>query len=280
MTHGMVAVVLAAGSGDRLAPLTTLLPKALCPVGNEPLVDVALARVAGVLEAAGEPAGGEAIAVNVHHGREALLEHLTGRVVVSDEEQQALGTAGGVGNLRGWIAGRDALVANADVWLETSADTFADGWDRERARLLCVPAGDRRGDFGDACYAGMCLLPWAHVSRLSADPSGLYEVLWRQEWEAGRLDLVVVDGRFVDCGTPADYLRANLYEAARADGGSLVDPAAAIESGSSVARSVIGAGAEVHGEVTDAVVWPGAVVHPRERVLGGVRAGTLTVLVR
>jgi mannose-1-phosphate guanylyltransferase/MurNAc alpha-1-phosphate uridylyltransferase len=126
----------------------------------------------------------------------------------------------------------------------------------------------------------MCLLPWAHVEQLGADPSGLYEVLWRQEWEAGRLDLVVVDTPFLDCGTPADYLRANLFEAARSDTGSLVDPAAVMASGSSVTRSVVGAGAEVRGDVADAVVWPGSVVHPGEQLRGGIRAGRLTVLVR
>jgi hypothetical protein len=280
VTRGLVAVVLAAGSGERLAPLTRLLPKALCPVGNEPLVDLALGRAARVLDAAGASAGGESMAVNVHHGRDALVDHLAGRVVVSVEDEVALGTAGGVGNLRGWIAGRDVLVANADAWLGGAVDAFADGWDRERVRLLCVPASGGRGDFGTACYAGMCLLPWAQVERLGSEPSGLYEVLWRGEWEAGRLDLVVVDTPFLDCGTPADYLRANLYEAARSDAGSLVAPGAVVATGSSVTRSVIGAGAEVRGEVADAVVWPGSVVHTGERLLGGIRAGQLTVLVR
>ncbi len=280
VTCGLVALVLAAGSGERLAPLTTLLPKALCPVGNVPLVDLALGRAGRVLEAAGTSAGGESMAVNVHHGRDALVDHLAGRVVVSVEDEVALGTAGGVGNLRGWIAGRDVLVANADAWLGGAVDDFADGWDRERVRLLCVPAGARRGDFGTASYAGMCLLPWAQVEQLGAEPSGLYEVLWRGEWDAGRLDLVVVDTPFLDCGTPADYLRANLLEAARSASGSLVDPDAVVARGASVTRSVVGAGAAVRGEVADAVVWPGSVVHHGEQLLGGIRAGQLTVLVR
>jgi len=68
-----------------------------------------------------------------------------------------------------------------------------------------------RPDFdGRWRYAGICVMPWADVEPLAPVPSGLYEVSWRQALAAGRLELVPLPGTFVDCGTPADYLDANM----------------------------------------------------------------------
>src|SRR6187455_1037387 len=91
----IAAVVLAAGAGTRLRPLTELRPKALCPVNNVPLLEGALARVAAI---AGR------IAVNAHHRAGQIVEHLAQRdVYISVEEPEALGTAGAVGHLAGWL---------------------------------------------------------------------------------------------------------------------------------------------------------------------------------
>lgn len=242
------AIILAAGLGRRLRPLTDLLPKPLCPVAHRPLVDWALDAVA--------PYADE-IAVNTHAGRDLMTAHLSGRgVLLSVEEGEPLGTAGAIGNLRHWVDGRAVLVANADAWRDGSLEPLIERWDGERVRLLCVADPDR-GDFGDLRYAGACLLPWSSVRGLGATPSGLYEVLWRHEEAAGRLDLVTTNQHFIDCGTPADYLRANLT----ANGGN----------------SVIGAGAVVDGEVLRSVVWPGSVVRRGEHLVDAIRAGELTV---
>jgi CTP:molybdopterin cytidylyltransferase MocA len=243
----LASVVLAAGAGTRLRPLTWLRPKALCPVDNVPLVDLAVDRVGA--------AGGD-VAVNVHHGREAMQAHLTGRVHLAVEEPEALGTAGAVANLRPWIAGRPALVVNADAWHDADLGAFAAGWDGERVRMLTVD-----GSFGPGARVVASLLPWPDIARLEARPSGLYEVCWQPAHEAGRLDVVAHGGRFVDCGTPAGYLAANLA----ASGG----------------RSVVGPGAVVEGTVEESVVWPDARVAPGERLRRAVRpAALVTVLVR
>src|SRR3954454_19371771 len=97
MTDSIAGVVLSAGAGTRLRPLTGARPKALCPVNNRPLVDRALDRFAGLTES---------LAVNVHHHRLMLETHLAGKVHLSIEEPVALGTAGSIGLLRDWIAGR------------------------------------------------------------------------------------------------------------------------------------------------------------------------------
>ena len=244
MSPGEVAaIVLAAGSGTRLRPLTDIRPKALCPVANVPLVDLAVEKAATVTPR---------IAVNVHHGRPLMERHLAGRVHLSIEEPQALGTAGALGRLRDWVAGRPVLVVNADAWHRVPLTALLEGWDGERVRLLVVE--DRhRADFGPWRYAGASLMPWDEVRALEPEPAGLYEVCWRPRAAAGRLDLLPAPGPFFDCGTPRDYLAANL----EASGG----------------ESVIGAGSVIEGEVVRSVVWPLGVVRRGERLVECVRAG-------
>lgn len=245
-------MVLAAGEGRRLLPLTRLRPKPLCPVGDRTLLDRAVDAVAPVV------GGDEHVAVNVHHGRGAMLAHLAARPRVhrSLEEAEALGTAGAVGRLRAWLDGRGVLVVNADAWHRADLADFVGGWDGERVRLLTpspLPFGPR-----SAVVAS--LLPASVAASLSPTPSGLWEACWRDELAAGRLDAVRTDAEFVDCGTPGGYLRANLAES-----GGL---------------PVVGAGARVAGELVRSVVWPGSVVRAGERLVDGIRAGELTVLVR
>ena len=261
MGDSVAGVVLAAGAGTRLVPLTRLRPKALCPVATRPLVDHALARLASAGLHGSEATG--AIAVNLHHGADALDRHLPAGVHRSREDPVALGTAGALGALQGWLDGRHVLVTNADAWLPEDLDLapFVEQWDRARVRLLCVEDA-ARGDFGDLRYCGVALLPAAVVASLRPEPSGLYEASWRDESEAGRLDLVVHDGAFVDCGTPADYLAANLL----ASGGtSVIDPTAVVGDEAMVVRSV---------------VWDHSELAPGEQLVDAIRAGPLTVLVR
>jgi NDP-sugar pyrophosphorylase family protein len=237
-----VGVVLAAGAGTRLRPLTYIRPKALCPVDNVPLLERALGQVAPHVDE---------LAVNVHHGRTLMEWYLADREVhVSVEEPDALGTAGALGRLRSWIAERPVLVANADAWRDDDLTALVEGWDGERMRLLVV-ADPARGDFGQWRYAGAALLPWALVEPIEARPAGLYEVAWRDAWEAGALELVPATGVFFDCGTPADYLAANLH----ASGGA----------------SVIGEGARIDGDVVRSVVWPGGGVARGEQIVDAIR---------
>ena len=205
-------MVLAAGEGRRLRPLTEHRPKALVEVGGTTLLDGALDRLAAVL--GGGPGH---LAVNAHHHADQVVTAVGGRAHVAVEAPEALGTAGGLAGLAGWRRGRDVLVTNADVWMPRGAEALAelvDGWDGQRCRLLCGPAGPgRRADFttpggAGVGYLGSCLLPAALVAGLAPVPSGLYEVLWRELVATGDLDLVVTAAVAVDCGTPADLERA------------------------------------------------------------------------
>jgi NDP-sugar pyrophosphorylase family protein len=247
----VAAVVLAAGLGTRLLPLTDLLPKALCPVDNVALVDLAIGAVRAITDD---------VAVNVHHHRSLMERHLAGRGVhVSIEEPEALGTAGALGHLRPWIDGRPTLVHNADAWHRADlAQQLVEGWDGRRIRLLVVPAPPAVADFGSWRFGGVSLVPWADVAVLDPTPSGLYEVSWRRAEQEGRLDLVPYDGPWFDTGTPSTYLAANLA----ASGGA----------------SVIAPDAEVGGEVVRSVVWPRARVEPGERLVEQIRVpGPITV---
>jgi hypothetical protein len=251
--RSLAGVVLAAGAGTRLRPLTELRPKALCPVGGVPLLDHALGRL--------RPLTGDGpaeLAVNARHHAGQIAAHVAGHAHLSLEQPEALGTAGALGALRPWIDGRDVLLTNADTYLPAGLDrSFADDWDGERCRLACVPADGLRADFtrpdGLAVrYVGVCLLPWRLVRDLAATPSGLYEVLWRDAAARGDLDLRLLAGPAVDCGTVGDYLRANLL----ASGG----------------ESVVGVGAKVEGRLTRSVVWDGARVDREEHLVDVVRA--------
>jgi N-acetyl-alpha-D-muramate 1-phosphate uridylyltransferase len=252
MTDELAAVVLAAGAGTRLRPLTQRRPKALCPVDGEPLVDLAIGRVIGAVGGAGD------VAVNVHHGRGAMEEHLaTAGVHLSIEEPEALGTAGALGRLHGWLSGRAVVVVNADAWCPGSVEHLVAGWDGERIRLLV--AGE--DDLTPHSRIAGALMPWAAVEPLAPEPSGLYEASWATAHAAGEVEVVRHDGPLVDCGTPAQYLEANLL----ASGG----------------RSVVAEDAVVEGAVDRCVIWAGATVRRGEELTCAIRADDqMTVLVR
>jgi len=259
------AVILAAGEGRRLRPLTAHVPKALCPVGNVPLLDQALARVARLGFA--DPA---TVAVNASYLGDQVVAHAGGRAHLSPEDHP-LGTSGGVGNLRAWIDGRGALVGNADAYLAgPGADPVAllDGWDGETVRLLGQPAPGEPYGFSGHRFAGFSLLPWRYVRDLPPDPAELVRTVWRPAEAEGALEVVPFAGTFLDTGTPRDYLAANLHAAG---GGSLIAADATVTG--PVERAVVGAGALVAGALTRAVVWPGGQVAAGEHLVDTIRVG-------
>ena len=224
-----------------------LRPKVLCPVGNEALIYHAIGRLGSVVDE---------VAVNVHASQPSLQEHLDGRVHVSLEHGEALGTAGGIGNLRDWLDGRAVVAVNGDTWCPGGLEHLVEGWDGSTIRIMV--AGDE--PFGPRSRLAASLMPWTVVEALPTTPAGLWEVCWRQALEEGRVETVHHQGPFVDCADAVDYLRANLAAA----GGS-----------------VVGEGAVVEGTIEESVVWPGGRVHAGEHLRRAIRtdAGT-TVLVR
>lgn len=115
------AMVLAAGLGLRLRPLTESLPKPLVEVAGRTLLDRALDRLA--------EAGVERAVVNLHHLGDMIRRHLAGRrapeVVFSDESEALLETGGGIARALELLGPDPFLVVNGDVvWLDGAQNTL------------------------------------------------------------------------------------------------------------------------------------------------------------
>ncbi len=259
----LAGVVLAAGRGSRMSPLTDRVPKPLLTVGNERLLDLALQRVRLLI--GGPPVGdredqvdrvdhvGGDLAVNAHYlaAKVALAAAaFEPSVHVSLERRTALGTAGALRHLRDWIDGRPVLLSNSDLWLAEPIDGFLDGWDGMRPRLL-VQELNKPADFGRFRYLGVSTVPAATAAALGYSPSGLYRALWQEAYADGGLEFVEFTGRSFDCGTPAEFLAANL---AAAHGESVIAPDAL-----------------VHGTIDRCVVLEGALVAPEEHLVCAIR---------
>ena len=207
---GIVGVVLAAGRGTRLRPLTRLRPKALCPVGNVPLVDLALERVRpAVDDGGGEPAPRSPRPRPPPRRR---------RPSFRSRRTQPLGTAGALGHLRPLDRRpgharreRRRVVPGLAGAVRGRVGRRADPAARPRRRRAAARQRHRR--CADAVGR--------RRRRSSRSPPGSTRSRGGRAAEAGRLEVVRHDGPFVDCGTPQEYLPANLL----ASGGeSVVEP--------------------------------------------------------
>ncbi len=220
------AMLMAAGLGKRMRPLTATTPKPLVRVAGKPLIDRALDRL--------EEAGVARAVVNVHYLADAIEAHVVARkapaVTFSDEREQLLETGGGM--VKAAAAGLlpDPFFAcNADsIWLDGPQNAFSDlsaGWASERmdALLLLVTHArahnfDGSGDFymdpagpltrklpgriAPFIYTGIQLVS----QRLLRDaPDGKFStnVLWDRAIAEGRLYGVAFTGRWYEVGTPA-----------------------------------------------------------------------------
>lgn len=144
-----VAMVLAAGLGTRMRPLTDDRPKALVEVGGKALIDHMLDRLAA--------AGVETAVVNVHAFADRLEAHLKARtakaprIVISDERPQALETGGGIKHALPLLGEGPIWVANIDsVWIEHGAsaiDAVAAAWDPQ-AMDVCLMLASTAGSLG------------------------------------------------------------------------------------------------------------------------------------
>lgn len=224
------AMVMAAGLGKRMRPLTATRPKPLVAVAGQALIDHALDRLdaAGVREAV----------VNVHYLADALEAHLRQRrrgprTIVSDERGVLLETGGGLVRALPLIDADPFLCVNSDnLWIDGPVDSLralAEQWDGERmdALLLVIPYARAhchrgQGDFHlDASgrlrrrapnrvapfvYTGVQML----AKRLLADaPEGPFStnLLWDRAIEAGRAYAHVHQGLWFDVGTPPAIAR-------------------------------------------------------------------------
>lgn len=219
------AMVMAAGLGKRMRPLTATRPKPLVEVAGKALIDHVLDRL--------EAAGVKDIVVNVHYLPDALEAHLEAHakafgVQISDERDLLLETGGGMVRAQSLIASDPFLVVNSDnFWVDGPADALkllASGWDEAAmdALLLLVPqarAGNHKGQgdfhldrFGKIRRKGCSkVAPYVFTGiqivskRLLRDaPDGPFStnILWDRAIAEGRCYGMVHHGLWFDVGTP------------------------------------------------------------------------------
>ena len=153
--HPTKAMVLAAGLGVRMRPLTDKMPKPLVRVAGQPLLDHVLDKLgsAGVTEAV----------VNVHYLPDQIIEHTKGRthprVIISDERSQVLGTGGGVVKALPLVGAEPFFLVNSDtMWIDgvrSNLTRLAETFDPERMDilLLMAPTASSIGYGGRGDYA-------------------------------------------------------------------------------------------------------------------------------
>ena len=225
------AMVLAAGLGTRMRPLTNDRAKALIEVGGKPLIDHLLDRL--------EAQGVERIVVNVHAFADQLEAHLERRsgpaeILISDERDLLLETGGGVKKARPLLGEEPIWVANGDyVWIEDgrpALEVVADAWDPARmdSCLIVVPKArtlgfDTPGDFFTGpegslehrdgrpeaplhCF-GIQILDPTLVYAVPETKFSLFRV-WMAAAEKGRLKGVEPGGFWMQVGDPASLKAA------------------------------------------------------------------------
>jgi N-acetyl-alpha-D-muramate 1-phosphate uridylyltransferase len=218
------AIVLAAGRGERMRPLTAHMPKPLLTVAGRALIDHALDKLA--------TAGVEVAVVNVHHLADMLERHLAActvpKIVISDERDQLLETGGGIVKALGSLGEAPFFLVNSDtLWLDGVTPNLARlAAEFEPARmdallLLAPTAGSigyaGRGDYfmtpdgrlrrrGERevvpfVYAGTAILSPALFAGAPEGPFALTRLFDRAE-EVGRLYGLRLDGLWMHVGTP------------------------------------------------------------------------------
>jgi MurNAc alpha-1-phosphate uridylyltransferase len=218
------AMILAAGLGKRMRPLTASQPKPLVRVAGKPLIDHALDRLAD--------AGIAQAVVNVHYLADVLEAHVMARsaprVTISDERLQLLETGGGMVKAQQLLPDPFFALNSDNIWLDGPRSAFADlsaAWDAScmDALLLLVPHTrahnfNARGDFHMDALGRLTRRKHGRVApfiftgiqlvshRLLRDaPHGAFStnILWNRAIAEGRLFGVSFTGQWFEVGTPS-----------------------------------------------------------------------------
>lgn len=268
-------MVLCAGLGTRLRPLTLELPKPLVPFGDRSV----LAHIAGRLRAAGFT---EAV-VNTHH----LVEKFDSNIrclslkIQLVHEPVIRGTAGGLEGGRALLGAAPVLVWNGDIVanppIEAMLRSVADGG----LCLAVAPRSPREGTlglseaghvvrlrgevFGDETqggdYVGIAAVGADVLLQLPETGCLIGDVALPLLRGGAVLATAAVDGPWSDLGDPGAYLRANMqWLEGEVPSGVHVGPGARIAPGVHLERAIIGEGAVVdgHGPVSGVIAWPKA----------------------
>lgn len=220
------AMVLAAGLGTRMRPLTDSLPKALVPVAGRALIDRVLDKLV--------EAGVQRAVVNVHHFAEQVEAHLKARrdleVLISDERSGLLDSGGGIQHARALLGEDPIFVANIDsLWLEAGApalEALKRAWDPAQMDLLLLlvargnglgfegPQGFLMDETGRLTHSISpdVVTPFANVGFgilkpqvLDGQAEAAFSIvpIWHRLQAQGRLHGVAMDAFWMHVGDPA-----------------------------------------------------------------------------
>jgi MurNAc alpha-1-phosphate uridylyltransferase len=233
MTRAKTAMVLAAGQGARMRPLTDKIPKPLVTLAGRALIDHVLDRLTA--------ARVEKAVVNVHYLADQIEAHLRSRrqpeIIVSDERDLLLDTGGGVKRALPLLGDGPFFIHNSDsVWSEgvtPALDAMLRQWDPERmdCLLLLAPLASSlgysgKGDFSMTPDGRLArrgerqVVPFTFAGVSLCDrrlfetaPNGRFSLnlLWDRSLQAGRLFGIRLEGRWMHVGTPEALNEAEIW---------------------------------------------------------------------
>ena len=275
MVAGMLSgMILAAGLGTRLRPLTDLCPKPLVPVGDRSVLASAVERL--------RSAGVERLVVNAHHLPSALREASAELGVELSAEADLLGTAGGVAHARGSLGEAAVVVWNGDVVADIDVRGLLSEHQRQtpEATLVVMARSGRDGNVGlsedgrvvrlrdeavanevrSVDFAGVHVLGSGLRAGLPARGCLVGDVYIPALKQGAVLRTVEHRGWWHDIGSVASYLEANLSWLRARPSRSWIGAGARVGGGVLLDEAVVGPGASVKGEgpLVRCVVWPGA----------------------
>jgi len=227
------AMIMAAGLGTRMRPLSDKLPKPLVTVAGKALIDHAIDRLVA--------AGVKTIVVNLHYKAEMIKDHLACRkdveIFYSDESDGLLGTGGGVTKAMHYFDGEPFFIHNSDtIWIEgygAALERMKQSWNPETMDGLLLMAAminsvgyEGVGDFMMDAAGHLTRVPSGRVSpfafpgvqivhpRLFENPpKGGFStnVLWDRAIEKERLYGIRLEGLWIHVGTPRAVAEAEEY---------------------------------------------------------------------
>jgi mannose-1-phosphate guanylyltransferase len=298
------AMILAAGRGRRLRPLSDVLPKILVPVANRPMLErsIGLLSLYGVQE----------VVINAHHHYQTITDYLKSRdssplTIDVRVEEEILGTGGGIKNTQDFWDERPFIAINGDILTDinlTEVYAYHQRGDNLVTMVLhdvprynkvridgdmnILSIGSTEGEKGTLAFTGIHVIDPEVLDHIPGDaPSDIIDCYRQLIQEKRAVRAYVASGhRWIDIGTIRDYIRANMDllapEKIAVGPDCRVDPEAALNGWAVLgSRCSIEQGAMVQGSilwdevtvragvrVVDSVVTTGVIVE--KDIIGGV----------